>query len=319
LGAALQGLASLKEKHVMTSYHSFRFGVEACHARSGKDWAEKARKLEDLGYATLFVSDHFDDQLAPVPALMAAAATTTCLRVSSFVFDNDYRHPVVLAKEAATLDLLSDGRFELGLGAGYLRSEYEQAGLPFDPSGVRINRLAEAIRVMKGLFADEPCAFSGTYYTVTSLNGLPKPIQRPHPPLFLGGSGQRMLSLAGHEANIVSLAVNDVADATAEASLQKLAWIRQAAGGRFDELELHSSVFIIQVTDHRQQMIEETAHRLGLSTGQITQSPHMLIGTLDQIVEDLQRRREQFAISYIGVEEKDLDTFSPVVARLAGM
>src|SRR5436309_13173199 len=114
----------------MTSSHTFRFGVEACHARSGKEWAEKARKLEDLGYATLFVSDHFDDQLAPVPALMAAAATTTSLRVSSFVFDSDYRHPVVLAKEAATLDLLSGGRFELGLGAGYLRSEYEQAGLP---------------------------------------------------------------------------------------------------------------------------------------------------------------------------------------------
>jgi probable F420-dependent oxidoreductase len=302
----------------MTRYHPFRFGVEIYHARSGQEWAEKARKLEDLGYATLFVSDHLDDQLAPVPALMAAATATTSLRVGSFVFDNDYRHPVVLAKEAATLDLLSGGRFELGLGAGYLHSEYEQAGLPFDPPRVRISRLAEAIQVMKGLFADKPCTFSGNFYTVTSLNGLPKPIQRPHPPIFIGGSGKLLLSLAGREANIVSLAVNDVADATAQARLQKLAWVRQAAGGRFDELELHISVFIIQVTDQRQKMIEEAAKRLGLSTEQIEESPHMLIGTRDQMVEDLQRRREQFAISYIGVEEKDMDTFAPVVARLAG-
>ncbi len=302
----------------MSKHHPFRFGVEVYHARSGNEWVEKARKLEDLGYTTLFVSDHFDDQVAPVPALMAAAAATTSLRVSSFVFDNDYRHPVVLAKEAATLDLLSGGRFELGLGAGYLRSEYEQAGIPFDPPRVRINRLAEAMQVMKGLFADEPCTFSGNYYTVRSLNGLPKTIQRPHPPIFIGGSGKLLLSLAGREANIVSLAVNDVADATAQARLQKLAWVRQAAGGRFDELELHVSVFIIQVTDQRQQMIEEIANRLGLDAEQIAESPHMLIGTIDQMVEDLQQRREQFAISYIGVEEKDMDTFAPIVARLAG-
>src|SRR5438309_6435831 len=159
---------------------SFRFGAQVADARSGKEWAELARKLEDVGYSSLLVPDHFDDQVAPLPAMTWAAAATSRLRVGSLVFDNDFKHPVVLAKEAATLDLLSDGRLELGLGAGWMRSDYETSGIPYDRHGVRIDRLEEALTVIKGLMSGEPFSFEGTHYTITKLTGTPKPVQQPH-------------------------------------------------------------------------------------------------------------------------------------------
>ncbi len=159
----------------------FRFGVQAKTATSGEDWAAMARKVEDLGYSTLFVPDHFGDELAPVPALMAAADATTELRVGALVFDNDYRHPVVLAKEAATIDLLSGGRLELGLGAGWLTTDYEQSGIPLDPPGVRVDRMVEGLAVIKGMFAEGPFSFAGEHYTIDGLDGLPKPLTQPRP------------------------------------------------------------------------------------------------------------------------------------------
>src|SRR4051794_15610382 len=187
----------------MVSDRKFRFGAQCSYAGSGKDWAAKARRLEDLGYATLCMPDHFDDQLAPMPALTAAAAATTTLRVGTLVLGNDYRHPLITAKEAATVDVLSGGRFELGIGAGWMGSDYEQSGIGLDPPGVRIERLAESLAVVKGLLAGGKFSFAGRYYSVTRHPGTPAAVQRPRPPILVGGGGRRILSLAGREADIV--------------------------------------------------------------------------------------------------------------------
>ncbi|MEY2456691.1 MAG: hypothetical protein QOK06_1785, partial [Acidimicrobiaceae bacterium] len=186
---------------------TFRFGVQCSSppAVSAGSWAALARRCEELGYATLTVADHFDDQLAPVPAIMAAADATTTLRVGALVFGNDYRHPVVLAKEAATLDVLSGGRFELGLGAGWMSSDYERAGMTLDRPGVRIDRMVEALEVITRLWADEPCSFRGEHYAVEGLDGLPKPVQRPRPPILIGGGGRRVLTVAAEWADIIGI------------------------------------------------------------------------------------------------------------------
>src|SRR2546429_9289950 len=187
----------------MTQQRPFRFGVAAEGAPSREQWVEKARKVEDLGYATFLVADHFVNEFPPITALLSAADATNKLRVGSFVFDNDFRHPALLAKEAATLDLLSGGRLELGLGAGWMKPEYDQAGIPFDRASERIDRMKEGVQIIKGLFADGPVDFAGRYYTITDLEGFPKPTQRPHPPIHIGGGGQSLLALAAREADIV--------------------------------------------------------------------------------------------------------------------
>jgi len=237
----------------MSKQRSFRFGVSVHGTKSGTEWRGIARQAEALGYSTLLLPDHLGDQLSPIPALVAAADATSTLRVGSLVFDNDFRHPALLAKEAATLDVLSGGRLELGIGAGWMKPEYDQAGIPFDRASERIGRMEEGVQIIKGLFADGPVDFAGHYYTITGLEGFPKPVQRPHPPLHIGGGGQRLLSLAAREADIVGFLPRarrdgmgqDVTDATPEALEQKIAWVREAAGARFDELEL--GVLVAQV------------------------------------------------------------------------
>ncbi len=233
----------------MATQRPFRFGVTGVSARSRKEWVEKVKKAEALGFATLLTWDHFDDSLAPLPALVAAADATTSLRLAPCVLSNDYRHPVLLAREAATLDLLSDGRFELGLGAGWNRDEYQRAGLPFDPPSVRVGRLEESVQILKGLFADAPLTFHGRHYTITDLYGHPRPVQQPHPPLMIGGARRRMLALAAREADIVAFATkvdadgtHDFVDSTGPAIARKVAWVREAAGPRFASLELHIHV-----------------------------------------------------------------------------
>ena len=192
----------------MSKPRPFRFTVTERRASSAKEWREKARLVESLGYSTLSMPDHFGDQLAPIAALMSAADATTKLRICSLVFDNDYRHPVVLAKEAATLDLLSDGRLDFGLGAGWMTTDYEQSGIPLDPPGVRIDRMAEALTIIKSFFAGEAVNFTGKHYRVASLEASPSVVQKPHPPIVLGGGGRRMLQLAAREADIVSVNYN---------------------------------------------------------------------------------------------------------------
>ncbi len=310
----------------MSAPRRFRFGLQASTAPSRTAWVEIARKAEDLGYAVLTVADHLDDQFATTPALMAAADATTTLRVGSLVYATDYHHPVVLAKEAATIDVLSDGRFELGLGAGWMREDYEGAGIDFDPAGRRIARLAEAVTVIKGLFADDPCAFAGEHYRI-AMDGRPKPVQRPHPPILIGGGGRSVLTLAGREADIIGLNIDlrsgriDASagpTATAEATDEKLRWIRDAAGDRFADIELQVRIHLALVTDDLPAVAEAMSPAFGLTPEQGLETPHALVGSVDQIVETCLARRERHGISLIGLSLDSMEMMAPVVARLAG-
>jgi len=314
----------------MSKPRPFRFGVSVHGSKSRAEWRDIARQAEALGYSTLLLPDHLGDQLSPIPALVAAADATRMLRVGSLVFDNDFRHPVMLAKEAATLDVLSGGRLELGVGAGWLKPEYERAGIPFERASVRIARMEEAIRIVKGLFADGPVDFAGRYYTISGLEGFPKPVQRPHPPLHIGGGGQRLLSVAAREADIIGFLPRarpdgqgqDITDATPQALEQKITWVREAAGARFADLELGILVAQVLTTEDREQAAHLIASTLArgfkVSTDVILQAPYLLLGTVDQMCEDLLARRERYDISYISVFEQSMETLAPVVARLAG-
>ncbi len=314
----------------MSKPRPFRFGVSVHGSKSRAEWRDIARQAEALGYSTLLLPDHLGDQLSPIPALVAAADATRMLRVGSLVFDNDFRHPVMLAKEAATLDVLSGGRLELGVGAGWLKPEYEGAGIPFERASVRIARMEEAIRIVKGLFADGPVDFAGRYYTISGLEGFPKPVQRPHPPLHIGGGGQRLLSVAAREADIIGFLPRarpdgqgqDITDATPQALEQKITWVREAAGARFADLELGILVAQVLTTEDREQAAHLIASTLArgfkVSTDVILQAPYLLLGTVDQMCEDLLARRERYGISYISVFEQSMETLAPGVARLAG-
>lgn len=310
----------------MPAPRPFRFGLQASGAPSRADWVRIARKAEDLGYAVLTVADHLDDQFATTPALMAAADATSTLRIGSLVYACDYHHPVVLAKEAATLDVLSDGRLELGLGAGWMPEDYHGAGIPLDPPGTRIARLAEAVTVIKSLFADERCDHDGEHYSV-HLDGYPKPVQRPHPPILIGGGGRSVLTLAGREADIIGLnidlrsgRIDETAGptATAEATDEKIRWIREAAGDRFDAIELQVRIHLALVTDDLAGAAVALAPAFGLTPEQGLDTPHALAGSIDQIVDTCLARRERFGISTIGLSLDAMDAMAPVVARLAG-
>lgn len=305
----------------------FRFGVQARWAESASQWTELARKVESLGYSTMTMPDHFDEQLDPTVALTAAAAVTETLRVGALVWCNDYRHPVVFAKEAATLDLVSDGRLELGIGAGWMLTDYEQAGMTYDRPGVRIDRMVEAVEVLKGLFGEGAFSYQGQHYSITELTATPKPVQKPHPPFLIGGGGPRFLRLAGSLADIVGINPNLAAgaitpdigsDATAERYAEKIEWVKEGAGDRFDDIELQVRAFFVVFTDDRQGTAEMLAGGVGLNAEQALQSPLALVGTPDQMAEDLLERRERYGFSYVIVGQDDVDQFAPVVARLAG-
>jgi len=311
----------------MASNRRFRFGAQLSHAGSGVQWAAKARRVEDQGYSILCVPDHFDDQLAPIPALVAAAAATSTLRVGTLVLDNDYRHPLLTAKEAATVDVLSGGRFELGMGAGWLRSDYEQSGIVCDPPAVRIDRLAEGVAVVKGLLAGGKFSFCGHHYTVTGHPGTPLPVQRPRPPLLIGGGGRRILSLAGREADIVSvnfdLSSGSIgpqvgATATAGATAEKIGWVREAAGDRFDDVELSYTAYLTMVTDEREAVAGGLGIGFGLDGEQVLAMPNFAIGTVVEIADELERRRDELGLSYVVVGGDCHDAMAPVVDRLAG-
>ena len=305
----------------------FRFGVNVRTAGSGADWADKARKVEALGYSVLCVPDHLAELLAPLPALAAAAAATKHLRVGTAVLNNDFRHPVLLAREAATLDLLSDGRLELGLGAGHMQSEYEQVGLAFDPGATRVERLEEAVVIVKRLLEGEPVTFRGRHYRVAGHTIHPRPIQRPRPPVFIGGNAPRLLTVAAREADIVGLTgitfrrggkEPDVSDFRASVVDERVRLVRETAGDR--SLELNALVQRVIVTDDRRKAAEELAvgRWTQLMPEEILESPYVLVGTEDRIVEDLQARRERWGISYVTTHELFMDALAPIVARLAG-
>src|SRR6266566_4529226 len=249
----------------------FRFGVIARGARSGSVWAEYVRQAEDLGYVTWLVSDHLGRGLAPLTSLAMAAAASTSLRLGSFVFCNDWRHPALLAQEVATIDQLSQGRFELGLGAGHALGEYRQLGLPMDSALTRIRRLEEAVRLIKQCLTPQTVSFSGSYYTVTGLEHQLLPLQRPHPPIFLGGGGKQMLSLAAREGDIIGIAPKygprgpEASELTSEATERKIAWTREAAGERFEHLELSCTLFQVLIgTAHQPAAGSREASRLSM-------------------------------------------------------
>ncbi len=273
------------------------------------------------------MADHFVNEFPPLVALMAAADATSTIRIGSYVFDNDFRHPALLAKEVATLDLLSGGRFELGIGAGWHRPEYNQVSLPFESAGVRIRRLEEAIGIIKQFFTKDIVTFEGKHYTVTDLKAFPKPFQQPHPPFFIGGGGKKLLELAAREADIIGLHVRvkddgtvDPRERTEAAIAEKVALVQQAAGERFAGIELNLLVGDVIVTDDRQQAAAQRIHErklLGVTVEQLLANPYLFIGSVEQIIERIQRWRELFGISYIAVGPEALESFAPVVAQLA--
>ena len=315
------------------SRRPFRFLADAPAIADGRALAADARRAEAMGIDVLVIPDHLIEQLAPVPFMATVAAATERLRVGTFVLNNDLRHPAVLAQDLASLDVLSGGRLEIGIGAGWNVPEYRAIGLPFDPVGRRVARLGEAIAVLKGAFGPGPFSFTGEHYTITGLDGYPKPVQQPHPPIFVGGGGRRILSLAGREADIVGLAPrilpgeeprSDPRSLTLAAASEKIGWAREAAGERSDRLEFNTypSTSEIMVTDHARAEVRTLAARLRSRTGieiteeELLDSPHIYIGSIDSLVEKFTMLRERLGISSIMVG--GIDELAPVVERLKG-
>jgi probable F420-dependent oxidoreductase len=271
--------------------------------------------------------DHFTDQLAPVPALMSVADATTKLRVGALVWDNDYKHPVVLAKELATMDLLSDGRLELGIGAGWMISDYEQSGIPYERAGLRIDRMIEGIDVMKGCFAEGAFSFAGKHYTITNYNGTPKPIQAPCPPILIGGGGKRVLTYAAQVADIIGINATMSAGAvgpeaistmTAEAVDGKVDIVRDAVGSRLNHVEMNIRAFMVNITDDAAGAISRLAKGMGVEEKMVADTPFALMGPPSKLIEDLIARRERWGFSYVIVGGEDVEKFAPVVAALSG-
>lgn len=307
-------------------HRGFRFGVQVSKETSARGWAELARRAEGTGYDVFTMPDHFTDQLAPIPALMAAADATTKLRIGALVFDNDYKHPVVLAKELATMDLLSDGRVEIGLGAGWMISDYEEAGMPYDSPKVRIDRFIEGVAVIRGAMADGPFSFSGDYYNITNYNGQPKPVQK-RPPLLIGGGGKRVLSYAAREADIIGIngtltagvvGPEALSTMTAESVDEKVAIVAAAGAHRLNDIEMNIRTFFVKVTDDREKTIEGISSMFGVDKEMIDASPFALIGSVESCIEQLLERRERWGFSYTIVGAENIDECAPIVAALSG-
>jgi probable F420-dependent oxidoreductase len=298
----------------------------AANAGSSAEWTDTAKKAEDLGYSTLLMPDHFGGQLAPIAALSTAAAVTEALRVGALVFANDFRHPAVLAKEAATLDLLSDGRLEVGVGAGWMTDDYSTTGIPHDRAGVRIDRLIEGVAVVRGLWSDGAFSFEGEHYTITEMDGTPKPVQPGGPPLIVGGGAKRVLSTAARLADIVgvnprvgegTVGPEAIASMSADATDEKLGWVRAAAGDRFDDIEISILKFVTIVTDDRADLAGKVGAGMGMDAETILASPHAMIGSAEQLADELVEQRQRWQGSYVTVQSDAIDAFAPVVAALA--
>jgi probable F420-dependent oxidoreductase len=320
----------------LVTVRPFRFGVQAMRAESARAWRDVARSAEDLGYSTLFVADHYlgpgpiydrslhlPQNLAPIPAIAAAAAATAQLRVGCRVFAVDFHVPAVFAAETATLDLLSDGRLEVGLGAGGLRDEFEAMGIHFDEPGVRVDRLAEVVRLLKAHWSGMSIDISGDHVQVGGYAGIPTPVQRPHPPIMIGGQKKRLLSLAGREAQIASInsipygRTPDGLDPWAEIA-RRMKYVRDAAGERFSEIELEMSPYDLTITDDPKSAHAEIAARRKTSIEAVAEHPYAIVGSLDTAADLLRRCREVTGISYITVLHAQMEAFAPVVSRLQG-
>lgn len=299
----------------------FRFGVVVRKTDTGRAWADRARQVEDAGFATLLLPDHFvGPRFAPIAAMTAAATATTRLRVGTLVLSNDYRHPVVLGKELATIDVLSDGRLDVGLGTGWMRQDYDRAGVPFDPPKVRFERFVEAVDVLRGVWSEGPFSYKGEYYQLDELVQEPKPVQKPFPKFLFPGGGPRMLRMAGKYADYVNLTLQVKADGTGveaadgglEAFLGKIETIREAAGDRFDQIELGTSVQQVGVPTEK-----EAWSAVNLDRQQ--QTPQIVLGDTSEMADKLRYWRDTHGLNYFVLHnDKDLETFIPVVRELAG-
>jgi probable F420-dependent oxidoreductase len=309
----------------------FRFLAGATEPVSAREFAERVRRAEAYGFDTLVFPDHLVEQLAPVPAMAMVATLSDRLRVAPFVLNNDLRHPAVLGHDLATLDLLSDGRLDVAIGAGWNRPEYEAIGISYDRPATRIDRLEEGIAVLKGYFGEAPFSFAGEHYTISELDGHPKPVQRPHPPFMIGGGGRRVLELAAREAQIVGLAPRagregrgDSASITWEATVEKVGWVRQAAGDRFTELELnvYPSRVEPRITDDARAALRVAADEIGARLGErpdeadLRDSPHIWIGSLEELTAKALRLRAELGVSSLMLGE--VDELAPLVERLSG-
>jgi len=303
----------------------FRFGVQANGAASAAEWRDLAKRAEAAGYDVLTMPDHFTEQLAPVPALMAAADATERLRIGALVWDNDYKHPVVLAKELATMDVLSGGRLEIGIGAGWMQSDYDQSGIPYDPAPVRIDRMIEGIEVIRGCMAPGTFSFSGRHYTITDYEGLPQPLMKP--PLLVGGGGPRMLRYAARQADIVGvnpvltsgrIDASTISSMSAEEVDAKVAIVHEAAGDRLAAIEMNIRAFLVAIGPDAAAATEGVSAMVGVPESMVAASPFALVGPPTKLAEDLLARRERWGFSYVIVGGENLDDFAPVVAALAG-
>ena len=307
--------------------------MQATKATSAAEWQQLARKVEDLGYSTLFVADHYlgpgpaarasaqpAQHLAPIAAMATAAAATSTLRVGCRVFCVDYHLPAVLAKEAATLDLLSEGRLEFGIGAGWSEPEYHALGVAFEPPARRVAKLAEVVALIKAHWAGEELAITGEFATATGFAGLP--VRRPRPPIMIGGGRRRVLSLAAREADIVS--INNVPFQTIDGrtpeqeAVRRLDFVRSAAGDRFSALDIESSPFFTAVTDDPPTALKNVANRVRTLPDGLVDHPNVLIGSADELVDRLLERRARLGVNYLSVQQSQLGDFAPVAARLAG-
>ena len=315
----------------------FRFAVQATNAAGGREWRDTARKVEDLGYSTLFLADHYlgpgpaqkiahtpRQDLAPIAAMAAAAAVTETLRVGCRVFCIDYHVPAVLAKEVATLDLLSDGRLEMGIGAGWSETEYNAMGLTFDRPGRRIEKLTEVIALIKAHWAGEQLEYAGRQVQVRGYAGRPRPVQRPHPPIMIGGGGPRMLAFAGREADIVSMSsvpfVARDADGLDPQSLaqRRIDAVRTAAGERYQRLEIESSPYFTTITDEPEEALAKAAAMTGISADVLRGHPNVMVGSPETIAETLYSRRESLGVNYVTVQQTQIESFALIVERLHG-
>ncbi len=303
----------------------FRFAVTASQAESAGQWTGLARRAEELGYSSILVPDHLGRQLSPIAALSAAAAVTTSLRIGGFVFANDFRHPLILAREAATLDLLSGGRLELGLGAGWRTADYRQLGMPYDTPGRRIDRLVESIGLIKRLLAGETVTNSGPNYRLGEARVWPRPVQQPRPRILMGGGGPRILRLAAREADIVGFIPQFsqrgrpiLTDITEGALDRKVASVREAAADRFDRLELNLFIADAGMVGSGQPVPASVVAAAKSATVGLVGSPYLLYGRLSQLRDLLERRRQRIGISYYSIMQSSMEAMAPLVAALAG-
>jgi probable F420-dependent oxidoreductase len=303
----------------------FRFGVEMMEPFEGMAWTDSARELEALGYSALHAPDHFDEGLGPITAMASAAAVTERLVVATAVLAADFRHPAVLARELAAIDVISEGRLEVGLGAGYNTNDYRWSGIAMDPPKVRVDRLEEYVAVLRGLFAEGPFSFEGDHFQIDALDGTPHPHTPGGPPIFVAGGGPRMLRFAARQADIIgvnpSLPTSEkraeaARDGVAESVDKKFALVREAAGDRYADLTFHGWLRHAQVTDDAEATAAQIASATGLTPEDVLASPFVLIGTVEEIVTRLRQRRERWGYSYYTVQQPAAREFAAVVAAL---